>query len=374
MRRVLTGALTVSMLLGTTAVAVAKDKNEKTCGGVDRWSIKTGTDSGALTISTAASTPTTISALRALPKPEKRPMTERADQNERTAWTISGFLVLYKVEPDQDYHLVVADAQNNRMVVEVPDPACIHGTSPFTEQIRVAREAVDALVSVHTKFPASEVKIPLRVTGIGFFDKPAHGTGAALNGIELHPVVRVEFNPSGTTTTAPLSGPTVTVTGPTQLLGDPGFENGSSSTWNASTDVITSSKKRDPHSGKTYAWLGGYGSAHTDTLSQQVSLPSSANRVTLSYWMAIDTAEKHSRGTFESTEAFDSLTLEIRGSGGRSDEVAQFSNVNAHAGYIQMLADLTPYKGQTVTLVFTAIEDQSLQTSFLLDDMTIDVQ
>jgi hypothetical protein len=38
---------------------------------------------------------------------------------------------------------------------------------------------------------------PVKVTvkGAGFFDPPKHGTGAAANGIELHPVLNITFDP-----------------------------------------------------------------------------------------------------------------------------------------------------------------------------------
>ena len=113
---------------------------------------------------------------------------------------------------------------------------------------------------------------------------------------------------------------------------------------------------------------------HTDTLTQQVTLPSSATRITLSYWIAIDTQEHSSRGSFESTEVFDTLTVEVRSNGGRSDVLVEYSNRNARASYSSASADLTPYKGQTITLVFTAVEDKSLLTSFFLDDLSVDAE
>ncbi len=64
----------------------------------------------------------------------------------------------------------------------------------------------------------------------------------------------------------------------TQLLGNPGFENGSANPapWVPTTGVVDSSTSEAPHSGAWKAWLDGYGSAHTDTLYQQVTIPSGA--------------------------------------------------------------------------------------------------
>ncbi|MFE4631286.1 M4 family metallopeptidase, partial [Streptomyces mirabilis] len=59
----------------------------------------------------------------------------------------------------------------------------------------------------------------------------------------------------------------------TQLLGNPGFESGNT-TWTASSGVITNSSSQAAHAGSYKAWLDGYGSTHTDTLSQSVTIPS----------------------------------------------------------------------------------------------------
>ncbi len=71
---------------------------------------------------------------------------------------------------------------------------------------------------------------------------------------------------SGTTCTAstppPASG---------NLLANPGFESGATG-WTASTGVISNDAAR-AHGGAWEAWLDGYGSAHTDTLSQSVAIP-----------------------------------------------------------------------------------------------------
>ncbi|MFD7479340.1 M4 family metallopeptidase, partial [Streptomyces sp. NPDC059837] len=59
----------------------------------------------------------------------------------------------------------------------------------------------------------------------------------------------------------------------TQLLGNAGFESGNT-TWTATSGVITNSSSQAAHAGSYKAWLDGYGSTHTDTLSQSVTIPS----------------------------------------------------------------------------------------------------
>ncbi|MET9090359.1 M4 family metallopeptidase, partial [Streptomyces sp. NPDC004237] len=64
-----------------------------------------------------------------------------------------------------------------------------------------------------------------------------------------------------------------------QLLGNNGFESGNT-TWTATSGVITNSSSESAHAGSYYAWLDGYGSTHTDTLSQSVTIPSGCTNTT----------------------------------------------------------------------------------------------
>ncbi|WP_409179296.1 putative Ig domain-containing protein [Amycolatopsis sp. VS8301801F10] len=146
-----------------------------------------------------------------------------------------------------------------------------------------------------------------------------------------------------------------------QKLGNPGFENGTSP-WTASAGVVsTSSNGEPPHSGTYLAYLDGYGSAHTDTVSQSVSIPAGCH-ATLSYYLHVDTAE-----TTAST-AYDKLTVKAG-----STTLATYSNLNQANGYQLRTVDMSAYAGQTVTLTFTGTEDSSLQTSFCLDDTALTV-
>jgi len=146
-----------------------------------------------------------------------------------------------------------------------------------------------------------------------------------------------------------------------QLLGNPGFESGTTP-WTASSGVVsTASGSGAPHSGTYFAWLDGYGSTHTDTLSQTVSIPSTCATAQLSFYLSINTAE-----TTTST-AYDKLTVKAG-----STTLATYSNLNKSA-YTQKTLDLSAYKGQAVTLTFTGTEDSSAQTSFLIDDTAVDV-
>jgi kumamolisin len=145
-----------------------------------------------------------------------------------------------------------------------------------------------------------------------------------------------------------------------QKLGNPGFETGSASPWTASTGVVSNASAGEAaHSGSYLAWLDGYGSTHSDTLSQSVTIPAGCH-ATLSFWLHIDTAET------TKTTAYDTLTIKAG-----STTVATFSNLNAANGYTQHSYNVSSLAGQTVTLLFTGKEDSSLQTSFVLDDTAL---
>ncbi|NUR23749.1 protease pro-enzyme activation domain-containing protein [Frateuria sp.] len=156
--------------------------------------------------------------------------------------------------------------------------------------------------------------------------------------------------------------------GSTQLLGNTGFETGTAAPWSASAGVIDNSTAEPAHAGSWKAWLDGYGSSHTDTLSQQVSIPSGKTSATLQYYLHIDTAESGST-------AYDHLYVRVYNTSGTLlGTLATFSNLNAASGYAVHTANLSSYIGQTVVLKFTGTEDVSLQTSFVLDDVTLTVQ
>ena len=56
-----------------------------------------------------------------------------------------------------------------------------------------------------------------------------------------------------------------------------------------------------------------------------------------------------------------------------STTLATYSNLNKATGYTQRTFNLAAYAGQTVTLKWTGVEDSSLQTSFVVDDVTLQV-
>jgi PKD repeat protein len=209
-KRIFRCALALLALAGATALAEQRqnifystdDEHEELIAtpeassgscGVERWSVKTGTDADVGLINLSSTSANTIVTMRSWTAPNPIPPNNRVSPYETTDWVINATLLQYKLETDSDYHLVIQDASGNTMIAEIPDPACVNSSSPFASKIQAARAAFDAKYNATTSFQTAN--IPVQLTGVGMFDFLHGQTGVAPNGIELHPVLNIVFNP-----------------------------------------------------------------------------------------------------------------------------------------------------------------------------------
>ncbi|HET9485002.1 MAG TPA: Ig-like domain-containing protein, partial [Xanthomonadales bacterium] len=156
--------------------------------------------------------------------------------------------------------------------------------------------------------------------------------------------------------------------GATQHVLNPSFESGASS-WTATSGVVTSDSGQAARTGTWKAWLNGYGSAHTDTLYQQVAIPAGATSATLSFWLRIDSAET------TTTQAYDTLKVQLRNtSGAVLTTLATYSNLHKGTSYVQRSFNVAAWKGQTVRVHFEGIEGSTVATSFVIDDVALTTQ
>jgi len=174
--------------------------------GRERWSVKTGTDADVGLVNLQSKTPTTVASLVSLSAPSNLPPDNRIQPTETTVFQLQATLTKYKLESDSDYHLVLKDGSGHTMIVEIPSPNCVGSSSPFLSAIKNARSAFDAQYTANNRIQT--VNVPVTVTGVGFFDFIHGQTGVAPNGIELHPVLDIQFGSSGTPTTEPITTPT----------------------------------------------------------------------------------------------------------------------------------------------------------------------
>ena len=96
-----------------------------------------------------------------------------------------------------------------------------------------------------------------------------------------------------------------------------------------------------------------------------MAIPSTTGTATLSFYVRIDTSESGST-------VYDRLRAQIV-SGSTTTTLATYSNANANSAYVLKTLDVSAFKGKTVTVRFTATEDYSLQTSFVVDDTSLTV-
>ncbi|WP_211245917.1 M4 family metallopeptidase [Actinomadura oligospora] len=137
-----------------------------------------------------------------------------------------------------------------------------------------------------------------------------------------------------------------------------GFESGTTP-WTLTAGVRSANGSGETsHSGTYFGWLDGYGTTHTDSATQSVTIPAGC-KASLSYYLHIDTSESGST-------AYDKLTVKAG-----STTLKTYSNVNAATGYSLQTVDLSSFAGQTVTISFSGTEDVSLQTSFVIDDVAV---
>lgn len=172
------------------------------CGtscGVQRWHIKTLGDAYVNTINW---TPIlgNVSDLTTVPVPANYAQyndTTRYAPYETQAYRIRATLVGWKIESDHDFHMVIADINNPSvtMIIEPPDPtcssACDGGFANYFQSVRAKlTNCFGQPPTGFTNFPSG---IVVDVTGIPEFDALHGQTGVAPNGIELHPLMSLDF-------------------------------------------------------------------------------------------------------------------------------------------------------------------------------------
>lgn len=185
------------LTLGIVLMAVVASVPAFAQCGVERWSIKTGTDSGAWSINLSTYISSTIYNFHQSTKPSSLPCCSRISPRETNQYRLSATLIKYNKQTDKDYHLVIRDGSGRTMIVELVDPNCDSG-SAFSSGISRARSQFDARFTATSTMKTTST--PVTVKGIGFWDHIHGQTGIAPNGIEIHPVLDITF---GTSALAP---------------------------------------------------------------------------------------------------------------------------------------------------------------------------
>ena len=165
----------------------------------------------------------------------------------------------------------------------------------------------------------------------------------------------------------------VTVTLPTNLLSNGGFESGAASPWTFTTqsgtapiELLTTSSGIPPHTGNYFALLEGGAAAGTDVMTQQITIPS-GSIATYGAWYWVLTEETV-------TTATDVMSFQLIDSSGTTHTLGSVSNLNQNGYWAYTSFDVSPYIGQTVTIQISANQAGTAYTDFLLDDVSVSVQ
>lgn len=183
--------------LSATMIAVAPQAAAEAaaCPTV-RADVQTGADMMASQVSTVPVL-TTVASLGALPHPVATLPATRVAPVETTVYAVGARLIGHRLDPDGDIHLLLRDGAGGQAAADVPDPACVPSSSPFRTAIAEVRAQLLAAFTVGPTLTAADV--PVRIDGVGYHDV-AGSTGAAPNGVSLHPVLSLQLGaPAGST-------------------------------------------------------------------------------------------------------------------------------------------------------------------------------
>jgi subtilase family serine protease len=151
-----------------------------------------------------------------------------------------------------------------------------------------------------------------------------------------------------------------------QLLGNPGFETGSISPWTSTAGVLADTSEGVPAQAGSYlAWLDGYGAAHTDTLAQTVTIPSTCVSAVFTYWVEVNST---------TTNTANKLVLEVLNSAGTVLQTVPVATAaNNGTKYVEYTTNLASYIGQKITVKFVGTEVSGGNTSFFEDSNALNV-
>ena len=161
-----------------------------------RWGVRSGSDLDAHLVQEKP-VRTTIEELAAKPRPKGmetgREVSDdrRTSEIERTIYELEAVIVFYSVQMSGSYHLNLQGKSGQTIIANCVDPQFVAPGSRWAKEIAATRkDLVDKLKPGPTY---TQVSHRVRIKGVGFFNR-IHGMfGAAPNGLELTPVLQIEW-------------------------------------------------------------------------------------------------------------------------------------------------------------------------------------
>lgn len=183
-RRVIVAAV-LAVVAAVAAVSLGRGSVRLGRCGIERWPVKTLTDPAADTVDLVPKH-ATVAAMNALPAPTLPDDNTTRLPSERQTFRVTATLVKYKLEADQDIHIVLADG-GKTMIAEMPSVHCDVGARDRYAMF-VARHRLEAEYGparAHWSYVGRQATL----TGVRFFDLNHGQSGVADNAVELHPVL-----------------------------------------------------------------------------------------------------------------------------------------------------------------------------------------
>jgi hypothetical protein len=166
------------------------------CGGSYRWDNKILIDAAGLKLFPKRAKASTIHTVTHYQRPPNEQLGAKRGTLEQKKVTVTAWLVgLGKEDNDNDYHLILTSLNSaDSMIAEIPDPTCpkLEHFPGLRDKYTIARtfieeEVDDSPGNIHY----IDTPVKVKVTGVLFFDRSAHGNGHSHNGVEIHPVMKI---------------------------------------------------------------------------------------------------------------------------------------------------------------------------------------
>jgi hypothetical protein len=162
--------------------------------GKFRWGVRTGSDEDASQVN-ASPVKTTVEKLVAEPRPpkvaESTHQNRRAEGVERTIYELEAEIITCKLESNGNFHLTLKGETGKTMIASCPEPEFVDPRSRWTKEIVAVRKQVEE--RLHPDRSVKPVEQRVRIRGIGLFFRLHGRIGEAPNGLELAPVLKIEW-------------------------------------------------------------------------------------------------------------------------------------------------------------------------------------
>jgi hypothetical protein len=224
----------------------------------------------------------------------------------------------------------------------------------------------DSRIKFERRFPAAEGAdtdlggIPVTIVGVAFYDRQHNQTGRAKNGIELHPILDIEFNDQERFEAA-ISGAGVG-TSATAL-----FREGA--TWSTNNVALrdrSGADEDDDEPDPNRIRLGGNGRPQTDSIWQTARIDKAHAGAALRFVLRIRTDDK------SRSPSSDTLVVQARTTSGKLlKTLARFSNADAARRPRPVSLDIGKFRGQTIRFQFTSRENSTKATKFAVSNIHI---